>query len=72
MVNGADSVDNTRHEADIDPFPASATEPTVPLNVDIEDAKRHLALLVRRSESGEAIVLTRQGHPVARIVAIVP
>jgi prevent-host-death family protein len=44
----------------------------VPLSVDIEDAKRHLALLVKRSEKGEEIILTRRGHPVAQIVAIVP
>lgn len=65
-------VDSAAHETEFDPFPAPAGPPTVPLTVDIEDAKRHLALLVRRSEAGEQIILTRRGHPVAQIVAIVP
>lgn len=71
-MNGAEQDDTTTHEVDVDPFPTSATEQAPPLNVDIEDAKRHLASLVRRSESGEEIILTRRGHPVAQIVAIIP
>ena len=39
------------------------------LSVSIEDAKSHLALLLVRVESGEEIVLTRNGHPVARLVS---
>jgi len=71
-VNPADRVNNQHREAEVDPFPAATAPPTVPLTVDIEDAKRHLPLLVRRSETGEQIILTRRGHPVAHIVAIVP
>ena len=71
-MTGSDRVNNTQREAELDLFPAAAAPPAVPLNVDIEDAKRHLALLVKRAESGEEIILTRRGHPVAQIVTIVP
>ena len=57
-------------ESEFDPFPEPAAAPAAPLNVDIEDAKRHLALLVKRSERGEKIILTRRGYPVAQIVAV--
>jgi prevent-host-death family protein len=40
------------------------------LAVSLEDAKVHLGLLVQRVESGEEILLTRNGHPVARIAAL--
>lgn len=53
-----------------DPFPA--LRPTEGergvLHVSVEDAKRHLPVLLRRVENGEEIVLTRGGRPVARLV----
>ena len=53
-----------------DPFPAARrSEGERPvLSVSVEDANRHLPALVRRVESGEEIVLTRDGRPVARLV----
>lgn len=32
------------------------------------DAKTHLPALLKRVEAGEEIVITRHGHPVARLV----
>lgn len=54
-----------------DPFPAlceSEGEPAE-LHVRVEDAKRHLAELLRRVESGQSIVLTSGGRAVARLVS---
>jgi len=56
-------------DEDYDPYPARRTGTARgPLTVSLEDAKRHLALLVARVEAGDEVVLTRNGHPVARIV----
>jgi prevent-host-death family protein len=41
------------------------------MNIPVSDAKALLTDLVRRAESGEDIVLTRYGQPVARLVAMV-
>lgn len=38
------------------------------MNVPVSEAKGQLTELVRRAEAGEEVVLTRHGHPVARIV----
>jgi len=39
------------------------------VNIPVSEAKGQLTELVRRAEAGEDVVLTRHGHPVARIVA---
>jgi prevent-host-death family protein len=53
-----------------DPFPAARrSEGERPvLSVSVEDAKHHLPALLKRVETGEEIVLTRDGRPVARLV----
>ena len=38
------------------------------MNVPVSEAKGQLTDLVRRAEAGEEVVLTRHGHPVARLV----
>ena len=38
--------------------------------VNLADAKARLSELVSKAESGEETVITRRGHPVARIVPI--
>lgn len=40
----------------------------VALNIPVSEAKGQLTELVRRAEAGEEVVLTRHGHPVARLV----
>jgi prevent-host-death family protein len=40
------------------------------MEIPISEAKAHLADLVRRAEAGDDVVLTRHGHPVARIVPV--
>lgn len=42
------------------------------METSVSDAKAQLTDLVRRAESGEEVVLTRHGQPVARIVAAKP
>ncbi|HEX9158747.1 MAG TPA: type II toxin-antitoxin system prevent-host-death family antitoxin [Rhizomicrobium sp.] len=42
------------------------------MQISVTDAKGQLTELVRRSEQGENVVLTRHGQPVARIVRIQP
>jgi prevent-host-death family protein len=42
------------------------------MNVAVSEAKGQLTELVRLAESGEDIVLTRHGQPVARISRIEP
>ena len=39
------------------------------MQIAIADAKARFADLIRRAESGEQIVLTRHGKPVARLTA---
>lgn len=39
------------------------------MRIALAEAKAQFAELIRRAEAGEAIELTRYGHPVARIVA---
>ena len=43
-----------------------------PAQVNMHEAKTHLSRLVERVETGEEIVLSRAGKPVARIVPIRP
>lgn len=38
------------------------------MEISVSDAKAQLTDLVRRAEAGEAVILTRHGHPVARLV----
>jgi prevent-host-death family protein len=40
--------------------------------VTVADAKAHLSELLSRIESGEEIVITRRGKPVARLTAVEP
>lgn len=40
------------------------------MNVPVSEAKGQLTELVRRAESGEEVVLTRHGQPVARLVSV--
>jgi prevent-host-death family protein len=42
------------------------------MQISVTDAKGQLTQLIRRSEAGEDIVLTRHGQPVARVVPIRP
>lgn len=41
-------------------------------DVTVADAKAHLSELLYRIESGEEIVITRRGKPVARLTAVEP
>jgi prevent-host-death family protein len=38
------------------------------MKISVTDAKGQLTGLVRRAEGGEEIILTRHGHPAARIL----
>ena len=38
------------------------------MDVSIAEAKNQLSRLVRAAESGEAVIITRNGHPVAQLV----
>ncbi len=42
------------------------------MQISVTDAKGQLTELVRRSETGEDVVLTRHGQPVARLVPVKP
>jgi len=42
------------------------------MQISVTDAKGQLTELVRRSETGEEVVLTRHGQPVARLVSVKP
>ena len=42
------------------------------MRISVSDAKSRLTDLVRRAEGGDEVVLTRHGHPAARLVAIKP
>ena len=63
-------------DAEFDPYPSRHMgEDTAGgvLHVSLEDAKWHLARILDRVETGEEIIITRHGHPVARLVpALVP
>jgi prevent-host-death family protein len=40
------------------------------MKISVTDAKGQLTELVRRAEAGDEIILTRHGHPAARLVAV--
>ena len=40
--------------------------------VNMHEAKTHFSRLIARVEAGEEVVIARDGHPVARIVAFQP
>lgn len=40
------------------------------MTITVSEAKGRLTDLVRRAEEGEEVVLTRHGHPVARLVPV--
>jgi prevent-host-death family protein len=40
--------------------------------VSVHEAKIHLSRLLRRVESGEEIVISRRGKPVAKLVPVAP
>jgi prevent-host-death family protein len=42
------------------------------MRISVSDAKGQLTALVRRSEAGEEVMLTRHGQPVARLVPVKP
>ena len=42
------------------------------MNVSVYDAKTNLSRLLDRAASGEEVVITRNGRPVARLVAAAP
>ena len=42
------------------------------MNVSVYDAKTNLSRLLDRAASGEEIVITRNGRPVAKLVAATP
>ena len=43
-----------------------------PVSVSVYDAKTHLSRLLDAVEAGEEVVITRNGHPVARLVRALP
>jgi len=57
-------------DEEYDPFPARrpGAEARDTLTVSVEVAKRHLSVLLARVADGQDVVLTRAGHPVARLV----
>ncbi len=40
--------------------------------VNVHEAKTRLSLLLKKAENGEDIVIARNGHPIARLVAYKP
>lgn len=38
------------------------------MRISVSEAKAQLTELVRRAEAGDEIILTRHGHPVARMI----
>lgn len=42
------------------------------MNISLADAENRLNELVRRAEAGDEVVLTRDGKPAVRLVAVVP
>jgi prevent-host-death family protein len=42
------------------------------MRVSVTEAKGQMTELVRRAEAGEEVVLTRHGHPAARLVPVKP
>jgi prevent-host-death family protein len=42
------------------------------MRVSVTEAKGQLTELVRRAEAGEEVVLTRHGHPAARLLPVKP
>ena len=42
------------------------------MNVSVYDAKTNLSRLLDRAANGEEVVITRNGRPVARLVAAAP
>jgi prevent-host-death family protein len=45
-----------------------ASNPAAQFN--IHDAKTNLSLIIKRVESGEEIIISRAGHPVAKVVPL--
>lgn len=50
------------------PIPSDPVSRCVSMIIDIREAPTRLAELVRRTEAGEAIVIARDGRPIARLV----
>jgi prevent-host-death family protein len=46
-----------------------SAEPVAQFN--IHDAKTHLSRIIERVEHGEEIIISRAGHPVAKVVPLV-
>ena len=42
------------------------------MKISVSAAKGQLTELVRKAEAGEEVILTRRGHPVARLVPSAP
>jgi prevent-host-death family protein len=42
------------------------------VEISVTDAKAQLTELVRRAEAGDEIILTRHGHPAAKLVPVKP
>jgi prevent-host-death family protein len=42
------------------------------MEISVSEAKGQLTELVRRAEAGDEVILTRHGHPAARLVPIKP
>ncbi|HLY44649.1 MAG TPA: type II toxin-antitoxin system Phd/YefM family antitoxin [Stellaceae bacterium] len=40
------------------------------MRISVTDAKAQLTELVRRAENGDEVILTRHGHPAARLVPV--
>lgn len=49
---------------------ATATNPTGPRHATVHEAKTHLSRLLAEVETGETVIITRRGKPVAKLEAV--
>jgi prevent-host-death family protein len=51
---------------------ARKKKPSLPMQMNVYEAKTHLSSLVERAANGEEIVIAKAGKPMAKIVPIAP